>query len=207
MTDIVHRNMKRKSVESPQITANQNFVNQMVNLSLMFAAVGKLFAGTGFEPGFGPHLRGFPEVHRGCRARHEFFGSGSTACSLAGHRLRYLCRARLPVRHARRVLGLGFAIDDRAGDVYAGRFLRPAGIPHAVADRARQRRFRAGGAGKQRRERRVSGRPRSCRVRGAVRYLRHHPPLRAALRRQLFADDFSDAPESCCNSASARSTR
>ena len=91
------------------------------------------------------------------------------------------------------VLGLGFAIHDRTGGVHAGRFLCAAGVPHAVADRARQRGFRAGGARQQRRERRLPGRPRSRRVRRTIRHLRHHPPLRVALRRQLFADDLSDA--------------
>src|SRR5882757_2225065 len=104
----------------------------------MLAEVGKPIANTGFEPGSGPVFGGFLEAYRGCRARHQFFGSGSTTCSLAGHRLRYVCRARLPVGHARRVLGFGFAISGRACDVYTRRFLCPAGVPHAVADPARQ---------------------------------------------------------------------
>ena len=152
------------------------------------------------------YWNGFAEVHRGCRARYEFFSSGSTACGLAGHRLRYLCRARLPIGYARRVLGFGFAIGDRVRDVYASRFLRPAGAPHAVPDRARQRGFRAGDPGNQRRERGVSGRPRSCRIRRPVCYLRHHPPPTSCASTTAFRRRFFRCRGSFCNSASARST-
>ena len=74
-----------------------------------------------------------------------------------------------------------------------GRCLRPARVPDAVADLAHQRRFRAGRVGKHRRQRGISGRPRSSSLRGPVRDLRHHPPLRIALRRPVFADDLADA--------------